>query len=147
MRKTATLLVLIALLAALVWACGCGDDKSADESNKDFIEQSTEKDTTATDTAGEDTTATDTSEEDLEPGPRYDPYVPAEGEMVTPSDYDLGLQEGYEAGYWTGLVDGMRGAYDADPAGYDESNEYYVEGFLEGYQEGYDDGFSDGEEA
>jgi len=144
MRKAIILLVLVSLLAALVWACGCG---GSDENNKSFIEQSTEKDTTTTKPTAEDTDTTRTTGEDLEPGPRYDPYVAAEGEMVTASDYDLGLQEGYEAGYWTGLVDGMGGAYDADPVGYDDSNEYYVEGFLEGYQEGYDDGYSDGEEA
>ncbi|MBN2025956.1 MAG: hypothetical protein JW854_04280 [Actinobacteria bacterium] len=146
MKRAITLLVLIALIATLAWACGCGGDKGADENNKDYIAQSTEKDSTTTDTTEKDSTTTDTTGDDLEPGPRYDPYVPMEGEMVTPSDYDLGLQEGYEAGYWAGLADGMRGVYDADPVGYDDSNEYYVEGFLEGYQEGYDDGYSDGEE-
>jgi len=137
MRKTITLLILVALLATLVWTCGCGTEKSAD--NKDW--------TTTTQTTGDDTT-THTTGEDLEPGPRYDPYVPSrEGELVTPSDWDLGLSEGYEAGYWAGLVDGMRGIYNEEPGEFDDSNEYYVEGFLEGYQEGYDDGYSDGEEA
>jgi len=135
MKKTIALLVLVALLATLVWACGCGKEKSMDLNDG----------TTTTQTTGDDTTTVITGE-DLEPGPRYDPYVPAEGELVTPSDWDLGIQEGYEAGYWVGLVDGMRGVYDADPVEYDDSNEYYVEGFLEGYQEGYDDGYSDGEE-
>ena len=124
MKKTITLLVLIALLLTLVWACGCGTEKSADE-----------KDTTTTWTTEDDMTATDTTGDELEPGPRYDPYVPREGEMVTTTDYDLGLQEGYETGYWVGVVDGMRGVYDADPMEYEDSNEYYVEGFLEGYQE------------
>jgi hypothetical protein len=127
MRKITTILVLCALLATLVWACGCGTEKSADKEDK--------------------TTTTKTTGEDLEPGPRYDPYpTPEEGELVTPSDWDLGLREGYEAGYWAGYVDGMRGIYDEEPGGYDDTNEYYVEGFLQGFQEGYADGNSDGEE-
>ena len=144
MKKTITLLVLVALLATLVWACGCGTEKSADE--RSTTPWTTEEDMTTTDTTGEDTTTTDTTGDELEPGPRYDPYTPIEGEMVTTTDYDLGLQEGYEMGYWAGLADGMRGIYNEEPMDYDESNEFYVEGFLEGYQEGYEDGYSDGEE-
>jgi len=136
MKKTITLLAIIALLLTLVWVCGCGTEKNADE-----------KDTTITWTTEEDTDTVDATGDELEPGPRYDPYpTPEEGELVTITDYDLGLREGYEAGYWAGLADGMRGIYEEEPVEYDDSNEYYVDGFLEGYQEGYEDGNSDGEE-
>jgi hypothetical protein len=138
MKKTIMLLVLAALLAASLWACGCGTEESIDREEK----------VTTTQTTGEDTTTTtQTTGEELEPGPRYDPYpTPEEGEMVTPTDYDVGLREGYEYGYWAGYADGMRGIYDEQPGEYDDTNEYYEEGYLEGYQEGYDDGNSDGEE-
>jgi hypothetical protein len=77
------------------------------------------------------------------PGPRYNPYPdPEEGEM-TPSDYDLGLREGYEDGYWAGFSADPDG-YDDEPAGVDAANEYYAEGYVEGYMEGYEDGFYDG---
>ncbi len=145
MRKTITISILIALLLTFVWACGCGTEKSADEKDT-TTPWTTEEEASTTETAEEDTTTTGTTGGELEPGPRYDPYTPIEGEMVTTTDYDLGLREGYEAGYWAGLADGMRGVYNEEPMEYDDSNEFYVEGLLEGYQEGYEDGYSDGEE-
>ena len=141
MRKIATVLFIAVLLALVVCAFGCNNDKSADHKDTTTTQR---EDTTTTQ---RDETNTQTDDEYVGPGSRYDPYpTPEEGELVTPSDYDLGLREGYEEGYWVGLSDGRRGIFDDQPGVYDDSNEYYVEGYLEGYVEGYEDGNLDGQE-
>jgi hypothetical protein len=144
MKKIFTSLVIAALLFMFILACGCDSDKSGKSLDGWDTTRTGQEDGTST--WEDDTSAQDADDDYTEPGPSYDPYVPMEGEMVTASDYDLGLQEGYEDGYWAGLVDGRRGIYDDEPGGYDDSNEYYEEGYLQGYAEGYEDGYSDGEE-
>ncbi|MDY6795104.1 MAG: hypothetical protein SWK76_07470 [Actinomycetota bacterium] len=125
MKKSITVMVLALFLLSILCVCGCGSDQPSSDTNvinKPISEQS------------------------KQPGPNYSPYrIPEPEEEITPTDWDVGCREGYEAGYWAGFDDGMMGEYNDQPSEIGESNALYIDGYMYGYKEGYDHGYEDGQ--